>query len=262
MATDQDSPSNTVGVVIAMNEVGRRLAAIEESLATKQSAASKTNSALLEVLKVLFGGWPAFALILLVLFYVPLRDALNEIPDKVRKAKDISVATISLKSTIRDEAVKLGTPNLADTVPRLSADATVMLLHARADSSGLIGMYEREKGEGYYSIELPSLAGFAALEELQRSNLIDLGGFVDDKEVTLDQAAKALTEFRKSHPADEYQTKTKNRVRWVFHKRVPTTTDIPSFTWELTTLGAKAVEVVASAVHAELQREQTPTGKK
>ncbi|NDZ12057.1 hypothetical protein C7T35_15370 [Variovorax sp. WS11] len=262
MAADQDSPANSVGIVIAMNDVGRRLAGIEASLASKQSDSPKSNTALLEVLKVLFGGWPAFALILLLLFYVPLRDALNEIPDKVRKARNISVGTISLQSTIKDEAVKLGTPNLANTVPRLSADATYMLLHAPADSWGLIGMYERVKGEGYYSIELPNIAGFTALEELQRHQLIDLGGFVDDKEVTLEQAAKALTEFRKSHPADEYQTKTKNRVRWVFHKHVPTTTVIPSFTWELTPLGAKAVEVVASAVHAELQREQTPTEKK
>src|SRR5437763_1732689 len=88
---------------------------------------SKDRSAFLDLCKVVFGGWPALGFLFLLLFYSPLRDALNAIPDKVRTADEIGVLGVSLKSTIRAEAARIGESKLSDTIPRLSSSAIELL---------------------------------------------------------------------------------------------------------------------------------------
>jgi hypothetical protein len=123
-ANDMDpGPLHMISVAIALQNVGQRLSLVEARLEKSTGSSGKLSNTFVEILKVFFGGWPALALLFLLLFYSPLRDALNAIPDKVKRADEIGVLGVSLKSTIRVEAARLGVNTLSETIPNLSPSA-------------------------------------------------------------------------------------------------------------------------------------------
>jgi len=119
-------------LVTVLRDITARLTAMEASLfkAGKDPSASK-GRLMIDLCKVIFGGWPAFGFLFLILFFSPLRDALRSMAEKVRSADEIQVGCVSLKTTIREVAVRSGATELSETVPALSSAATDLLLGGR-----------------------------------------------------------------------------------------------------------------------------------
>ena len=173
-AKDMDpGPLHMVSVAIALQNVGQRLAVVEARLEKSAGSSGKLSNTLVEILKVFFGGWPALALLFLLLFYSPLRDALNAVPDKVKRADEIGVLGVSLKSTIRVEAARLGANTLSETIPNLSPPAIELLMRAPRTKTPLISYRPNDKNE-YEAIFFPNSSVIAALSELQSKGLIEI----------------------------------------------------------------------------------------
>src|ERR1700730_4577022 len=127
---DDTTPVHLLGVAVALRDVAQRLLSVEETINKNRESAWRKGRGFVEICRGVFGGWPALGFLFLLLFYTPLREALNAIPEKVKTAQEIGVLGVSLKSTIQVEAAKLGASALSETIPRLSNAAIELLLRA------------------------------------------------------------------------------------------------------------------------------------
>jgi hypothetical protein len=219
----------------------------------------KLSNTLVEILKVFFGGWPALTLVFLLLFYSPLRDALDAIPDKVKRADEIGVLGISLKTTIRVEAARLGVNTLSETIPNLSPPAIEMLMRAPRYATSLVSYHPNDQNE-YEEIYFPNSSVIAALSELQSKGLVEI-----EKEgnrhtkITGAQVNEVIESFQRLHPGTlRSSSEPEENVMWIPQKPLPPDTRIPDPLWKLTDLGKKAVEVVLKAVATELTTKPIP----
>lgn len=114
-------PVYSVALAISLRDMAQRLASVEEKFDKNRNPKPSKGPFLVELFKVIFGGWPVLGFLFLLLFYAPLRDALNAIPDKVRNAAEFGAFGVSLKSTFQVEAAKLGAGKLSETIPGLRA---------------------------------------------------------------------------------------------------------------------------------------------
>ncbi len=88
--------------------INQRLSEIDASLSSKLAKRETAPNTFLELAKIILGSWPSFGLLLMLLFYIPLRDAINTIPGKVKSASEIGVLGGSVKNPVQAEAQKAG----------------------------------------------------------------------------------------------------------------------------------------------------------
>lgn len=252
-ANDDLGSLHSIGLAIALRDVAQRLSSLEEKLEKNRAAGSRNGEFFIELCKVVFAGWPVLGLVFLFLFYSPLREALNAIPEKVRTAAEIGALGVSLKSALQVEAAKLGAGNLSETIPRLSAGAIELLLRAPRNAESLVS-YTRYDKEMLETIELPSASKMDALSELQAQGLIVLES--SDGPLSGTDARGMLDQFFKTHPGREEPSTNNERLTWKPNKPFK---DYPvMLMWQLSDLGKKAVEIILKAVSTELAPKPSP----
>src|SRR5262249_16870672 len=205
----------------------------------------------LELFKIVLGGWPAFGLLFMLLFYRPVRDAINAIPEKVRSADEIGVLGVSLKNTIRVEAEKIGAIQLSETLPTLSPAAVEFLLRGSRGFNSLLGYGPDESDpRKVKAIWFPTEQTLKTLEELEAKKLIAVrldSGSGDD---TVAKLRSAITTFRNEHPSTEGGYSGQEQVR--LELRTPAAITLPNFNWRPTDLGKNAVNIILKAVSTQL----------
>ena len=190
----------------------------------------------------------------MILFYSPLREALNLIPEKVRLADEIQVAGVSLKSTIKKEALRVGAIDLSETIPRLSSPSIDLLLRApRSPNSESLISYTPDSAGNYESTRFPSEPMIRSMTELQQAGLIRIqAGFRPLQNFIDGQALGKLSQdFRRKYPGREEPSTNLDRLDWRLDRPAPKGS-LPMLTWELTDRGSQAVEIILKAVSAEL----------
>lgn len=251
-------PVHSVVLAIALRDMAQRLASVEEQFQADPRANPPKSPFIIEFFKVIFGGWPALGLLFLVLFYSPLRDALNAIPEKVKTASEIGALGVSLKSTFQVEAAKLGAGKLSETIPGLSGAAIERLLRAPRNSESLVSYTEGSEGKArMIAINFPGLWEMDALSELEAQGLIALESHNGELLTGLG-AREMIDQFRKANPGHEDLSSNEDRVTWSLDKPLAPNAFPIMLQWRLTDLGRKAVEVILKAVSSELAPKTTP----
>lgn len=257
---DEANAVQTMSLAFALDNLARRLVEMEKKL---DAHGNPRAGKILEFWKAIFSGWPAFGLVFILLFYSPLRAALNSIPDKVKNANEIAAFGVSLKSTIKAEAAKVGDSKLSETIPSLSNAAVQLLLRAPTKSESLVSYTPNDQNQ-FVEIHFPSPAIITALTELQNKGLIEINAWDGQQRQKLTGAdlTKAIEEFRRENPGAERESFSEERSTWVPNTPLPKASTIPAFDWELSEFGKKGVDVVLKAVSAELapkpQTQATP----
>ncbi len=244
-----------IGFAATLRDVVQRLSSVEEKIEVNRNLPLRTNSIFVDLCKVVFGGWPALGFLFLLLFYSPLRDALNAIPDKVKSAQEIGVLGVSLKSTIKNEAAKLGETSLSETIPRLSGDALEFLLRAPHKRENLVSYTPNRKDRDMYDeIHFPGPSMVAAMSELEDQGLVDIGNFEEaSRSFSGKEFREKIDEFRKTHPGRFDGETEGQRVSWKLNTPTLGTLSITRFNWQLTDFGKKAVSIILKAISAELK---------
>lgn len=248
-----------VGLAMALRDVGQHLAAIDAKLDAQRETASRRGGGFLEFWRIVFSGWPALGFLFIILFYFPLRDALNAIPDKVKTADEIGVLGVSLKSTIKKEAAKLGEVKLSETLPSLSNSAIELLLRAPRNGEGLVSYSPNDQHQPV-KIHFPSPSVLTALSELQTQGLVDIETFgsPQDRNVTGPEITESINKFRAAYPGTEEPSFDDGRATWILNSPLSRETRIPEFSWKLSELGKKGVDVILKAVSTELAPKSQP----
>jgi hypothetical protein len=240
---------------MAFRDFSQRLLSLEDKLGKDRDSGSSVGTTFIDFFKVLFGGWPALGFLFLVLFYSPLREALNAIPAKVKSAQEIGVLGVSLKSSIQVEAARLGANSLSETIPRLSSGAIEVLLRAPKDPESLVSFTPGEQ-MAFVEIHFPSQAAIDVLSELQTQGLINIE--TESRQLSGTGIRQMIDEFCQAHPGREETSFISGRTTWKANTPLPSKTKIPILTWELTDLGKKAVEIILRAVSSELAPRPSP----
>jgi hypothetical protein len=243
-----DTPSVAlVGIGTLLERVDR----IEKLLTAASTPKPERSKPFLEAAKIIFGGWPVLGLVFLILFYAPLRDALNAIPEKVRGAEEIGVMGVSLKSVFSDEARKQGLGSLSQVIPDLSPAAIEELIRGSRGYNGMTSWFPT-KDDKIASISFPSERMIGKLEELEKKELAYVQSFIDGRQFTgTTGMRKSIADFMRRHPGREDPTGSSDRISWILDKPAPKGDD-PRLSWEATDLGKQAVSLILSAVSKEL----------
>jgi hypothetical protein len=249
----------TASLAATLALVTQRIANIEGRLAQPPVANSSSRSEILEFAKVVLGGWPAFGLIFMLLFYEPVRDAINAIPEKVRSAEEIGLLGVSLKSTILAEAKKAGAFQLSETLPSLSPAAIEFLLRGSREYNSLVAF---NKDAGLLTeVWIPSTPTVEILDELESKKLISIQVGQDGKLEGANALRRDLSDFKNRHPSKEQDSLEKDRVHLRFLS--PSPVEQPSYSWRLTELGRNAVDIILKAVSTQLsptlEKRKLPT---
>ncbi len=108
-------------------------------VAPKKPDGVKRVTSFIEILSKLFGllTWQVIVLIAIVMFYTPLRQMADLLPEKFARSSEINVGVLSLK--IQEEAKASGSEELATIITGLSQDAIKWLLNLGNGSYRVIG---------------------------------------------------------------------------------------------------------------------------
>lgn len=240
---------------ILLSQISERLTSLETQVIKAADSRPSKSPLILELSKIVFGGWPALGLVFLLLFFVPVRDALQAIPEKVRTADEIGLPGVSLKSTLRSEASKSGVEALGDTLPTLSQGAIELLL--RTDRNTRYGLVSRSSdSEGRtIRVSFPSAQQLQLIGELEGKGLADVETDSSGKQRRgVDSLRAAIEEFKKRHPgrgAAEFGSS--DRDSWTLDTpiRGDLEKEIQVF-WGATDLGKQAIDVIFRAVGSAL----------
>jgi hypothetical protein len=240
-----------------MNLVSKRLADIDATLASKSSKTESAHNTWLEIAKIALGSWPAFGLLLMLLFYVPLRDAINTIPAKVKTADEIGVMGISLKNSFQVEAERAGLSQLSELLPELSPEAIEFLLRGSSDNINQLIGYQPwpENPKLIDGIFVPSVRTMKTLKELQDKKLISItspkshnGGAVSPN------FGEVVSDLIRRYSAKVSESPTPGRPELIFLRMAkPTDAKLPIVYWERTELGSKAINIVVKSISAQLR---------
>jgi hypothetical protein len=232
---------------LVLGRLAEQIQRIEDNLKKVQQPAKQgVGSHVIEILKVILGGWPAFGLIFLVLFYGPLREALSAIPDKVRSANEIGVVGISLKTTLATEARKQGLGNLSETVPALSPRAIEDLLRGSRTHNSVTSWSSTKDGR-IARISLPTEAWIQRTEELEKLNFAVLSTDARGQVFSGAKQMRAeLDRFKREHPGGTRNLSNSESVEWQLNTPMPEQ-DRVSFFWEATDLGRQAAALILCA---------------
>ena len=259
-------PIERVNLVAHLSLISQRLAQLEDRLKTNPNEGGYAGKSWLEFFKILLGGWPAFGLLFMLLFYIPVRDAINAIPEKVKSANEIGVLGVSLKNTIRVEAEKIGAIQLSETIPDLSPAAVEWLLRGSNEFNSLVAYGIEPGSQLKKSIWIPNEQTLKILEELENKKLIGISidplNKEDDSVVALRQEIKALM---RKNPSIQDQYTGKDQAQRI-ELKFPIKEKISDIRWQWrpTDLGKNAINIILKAVSAQLTpsfKEQKRTEK-
>lgn len=180
--------------------------------------------------------WPVLIMVLVIVFFAPIRKTLNLVPMKIESASKASIGSMSWE--IERQALRQGGPELAQRVGRLSPAAIEELINTQRDTQVQLASDER------MLISLPNNDRLIALRELREAGLISfeepLEGFVD---------------FMTTLPlADQPSVNARRRVlRSVVPLSPQQLTRLGKETYGLTPKGVLAIESILRALAEQLQ---------
>jgi len=255
-------PIERLHFVTVLKDMTTRLGALEEKVAKDPVGKTRGNS-FLEFLKILLGGWPAFGILFILLFYLPLKEALKAIPDKVKAAEEIQVAGVSLKTTIKKVASSRGLEGLGETIPRLSSHAIELLLRGPRDGESLVSFTMSDDHLYSTDINLPSESVMKSLGELQEKGLIELkGGLETEQQLDGTKLKQLTTDIKNKFPGHAETTAEDDRLNWKLKNPLPAGyKGNPRLMWKLTDTGSQAVGLILKAISTQLVQAEAPTGK-
>jgi hypothetical protein len=242
---------------LSLREIGARLKALEAAAEPAKQSYGPGAQFALELLRILLGGWTVFGLLILILFYSPIRAALNQLPDKVKNANEIHLGEFSLKGTIREEALRAGASELSESLPKLSNGAIELLLKTPTNNTheGLIGYAENPAGM-VVSVSLPSPAIIQTLAELEKVGLIQIfgAGPAGGQPMRTSEIQGIIDDFRMKNPGHAADDSRPEVAAWALdHPVAPAS--MPSINWTATDTGKQAIDIVVKAIAAELNRK-------
>jgi len=240
---------------LSLQTLAQRIAALESTTADDGGKKSHRGSPAIEITRILFGGWTAFGVLFLILFFRPLHDAISAIPEKVKTANEIGVLGVSLKSTLRAEASRAGSLRLSETLPFLSAGGVELLLRAVPGSNSLVSYALASDHKMVERVYLPNEEILQALGELEKQGLVTIAASVPMERSGIDTIRNAIVTFRREHRGHEVPDKSDWRLVWQLDRSARTDA-VPYLSWELTDLGKKAVDVILRAITVELSPER------
>ena len=212
----------------------------------------------IELLRILFGGWAPLAFLLVILFQTPIRAILNTLPAKLQAASEIQVGSVSLKTTIQNEALRVGAVDLSKTIPNLSSSAIDLLLQAprRPDQKNLISYTPNSSGD-YEDVAFPSDSLTENLSELQTAGLaqirVEVPGALHEADINGNGLKKLGDDFRQKYPGKPSSESWSGSDQSWWAPTVPAPKgSLPLATWSLTDKGAQAVDIILKSVSAEL----------
>lgn len=209
------------------------------ALTTSSSRALEVFEAITNFIKA--AAWPVLAIVIFFEFRQPIREAVAVIPKKMSESQKLTVGSLSIEIEKRANAV--GDPELATLIDGLSPQAIELLLRLRRDGSSLASSSGGAEPERYY---FPKPDEYIALTELYTKQLIEPG--VD------------LAKYR-AYIATILQLTDESGDRETYQPKRPLTDNEKREIWRaqyrLSERGAKAVQLIISAVSRELQKPAT-----
>lgn len=166
-----------------------------EMLISGQATEKAPAPFLLELLKLVFGGWPVFGFVFLALFYIPFRQILETFPEKMRHAEEINLGGVSLKSSFKKEAIAQGLLDLTYIIPNLSNSAIETFLKASSGQNIPVVFFTGEDGT-VNKLHFPSRMQVEALAELDKAGLIVLEGEVRSGSQILPHIKTMISRYR------------------------------------------------------------------
>lgn len=250
-AASVNSKFQELALHLLLQDVVEQLRSIKAKLESNQDKRPKPDitSSLIEVLKVALTGWPAFGIIFLLLFYSPVHDAITSIPEKVRRADEIHVAGIALKSALKTEAIKVGDTDLADVLPKLSFTSIKALLNLPKKGSDLLSFIPDSEGK-IQVVLLSSEQHMAAIEELFSAKLVVITKHQWDSksavDLTAEQAKEIFHKFQEKYSRFLKLDGGNRRLRYELDQAIPKS-EIPPIMVSLSPLGRQAAEIIVKA---------------
>ena len=246
-------PIERTNLASMLGQIGQRLLAIESRQQAESLKNRPASNTWLELTKIVLGGWAAFGILFLLLFYAPLRETINALPGKLRDADEIGAFGVSLKTTLRIEAEKAGEIQLSRTIPALSAGAVGLLLKGAKGGVSLMGelVSEGETGTSPIgAVSLPTEQMLRTLEELESERLVDIRVDTGKRSVRGVSGLRAIIrDFKLAHPAVETQS-SEDSLYWKLAQ--PKLFKLPSGAWYLTDQGQNAASLVIRTVSVQL----------
>nr|WP_299486125.1 hypothetical protein [uncultured Allomuricauda sp.] len=263
--TNKEVPSNQSDPIAQFNinqlltNLNDKLDSIDKRVGALESPNSSLRKILMDLLKTLVGGWPAFGLVFLILFYSPLKEALNSIPDKVRDASEISVGGVSLKTTIKEVANTKGLDELGVVIPQLSKSALEQLIKAPEHPESLLSYANDVNPSEYKGFYFPNPAYVEVLDELEANGLIRIMGsqnmsLGNNVEMDGNAVKEMLRRVKIDFPGFVDKAYKPNEIVWKFNVPIQRTSRVPSLNWSLSEDGKKAVSVVVESVSRQLSQ--------
>jgi len=120
----------------------------------------------LELTKVFV--WPALILVILSLFYAPIRDSLEQLPTIVSQAQKISVGSLSVE--VQAQARQIGGTELASALQGLSSKAIEKVLLTGRTNVQIIGTNSNDATR----LTLPGFDDMKAFKEVESKRLLTL----------------------------------------------------------------------------------------
>jgi hypothetical protein len=243
-----------------------RLTDIEGQLpVTSQAKSSQALPLAADIFKTILASWPAFALLLLLTFFAPIRAVLDVLPAKIKNASLVQAGGVSLIDAVENQARLAGSEDLSRTIPALSGVAIQQLLRApifsETNQRSLISytMVPGHQGE-VYSLTLPSESIIQGLSELERYKLIviryehgihfEISSPQQPRELDGSSLRSVLQAYKAKH-AGAATANGPDGYSWILGSPVPHS-DIPQITWGTTAQGSVAVDIIVKAVASQL----------
>lgn len=242
----------TPAEAVLLVQLAERMTSLEAKVVSAVTPSRSPNFNVFELVKLVLTGWPAFGLIITILFYSPIREALHAIPEKVRSASEIGLVGISLKATVKSEAARSGLAALGDSLPRLSAGAVELLIQSSKSESIGLTVWTNNKRGNVSMVWLPSDTLLGRISELEAAGLASIEA--TDKQGSLKQgiaaATQALLALKAKYPGTLRNDSTvPDRDVWLVNESTSSARDENAHIyWRVSSLGRQASDVVVRAV--------------
>lgn len=224
----------------------QKLTSNEDILISNKNTKSNT---FIEIFRIIFGGWYAVGFLFILLYHTQINEILNMIPNKIKSSNEVSLLGISMKSTIKKEAIKVGAIKLSETIPSLSKESLELLFKINNDQNPIISYNPNRKNE-YISISFPQNTTFNLISELQSKNLIILKN--NFKNINSIDATIIIDKFIKQYKGTKQKAISSDNIRWLFNKPLSRNITLPYLTLKLTPLGKKAKNIIINSVAIEV----------
>lgn len=235
---------------IVLGNIESQLRKIDESLSKQEGSSQKTSrDVFLEFCKLFFGGWTAFAFLVLIFFRVPMYQAMSNLADKIPSSTEVEA--LGLKATFEEIADDQGLDNLAKIIPSLSNETLEVLLKGSRQSDGLISYsFSNDSRQEITDLYLPSEKMIEILTDLQEKGLIEIeagsGDLIDDGTL-----GEFILELKNKFPGTEEDGYRDDQIIWNLNSPIDETEN-PLLLWRLSDSGLQAVDLILEAVAKEL----------